>query len=73
MELEERKKHCFDLGYKGYKKGLQAPAQCQEWRDSIEGLKVGDYSGASDWNRGWFEAQDEDNKKRFPDLYKDEG
>lgn len=70
LSKDERKKLCFELGREGFKNGLKAPAQCVKWVESLEGLKAGDYSGAADWNRGWFAEQDEYNKIRFPELYK---
>lgn len=60
---------CFQLGYEGYQNGIHAPALCVRWRKQLEGKKAGEDSGAKEWSKGWSNAQQEELKEKFPEMY----
>ncbi len=68
-QSKDRLNRCFQLGYEGYKSGINAPALCVKWREHIKGLKVGEGAGAQEWNNGWYKAQREVSQSKFPELY----
>ncbi len=59
----------YELGYNGYKNGINTPSQCAEWRKQLEGKQVGEESGAVDWSQGWNKAQQEELRAKFPEMY----
>ncbi len=65
----DRLNRCLQLGYEGYKKGINAPALCIEWRKQLDGLTIEEESGSKEWSDGWHNAREEVSRSKFPELY----
>lgn len=71
MPKDNQANACYALGRKAYANGINAAAQCAEWRELLIGKKAGEPSDVDAWNKGWESAKEENLRVTFPEMYND--